>query len=177
MSLYSATDSVADAHRRKVMNAKGADSFLRHLKHAQGGCLVCRIGSLLAAILTGPDGPFPGELKLLPLLCNKTAMLKLQTLLTASGMRFNSQYPIILACVKAVCFVWAQAREAEPTATPPSSLFFLQAVRTHSFVQPLKFNTGAKRYTTRTKNRNYREPRRIARGTLQHARINTQCSN
>jgi hypothetical protein len=83
---------------------------------------------LHAEILTNANGPYAGVDTLLPLLCDKEAMVKLQALLVGSGMRFNSQYPIFLACVKAVGFVWAEAREKEPTVAAPPSLFFLQAV-------------------------------------------------
>jgi hypothetical protein len=44
------------------------------------------------------------------------------------GIRFNSQYPLLLAAVKAVSYMWAKARESVPEAAAPPSLYFLEAV-------------------------------------------------
>jgi hypothetical protein len=54
--------------------------------------------------------------------------MKLQSLMNNRAMRFTSQYPLLLAAVKAVSYVWAQKRVVDAASPAPASLYFLEAV-------------------------------------------------
>jgi hypothetical protein len=80
-------------------------------------------------------------------------------------MRFNSQYPLLLACVKAVCFVWAERRDLDPSAAPPGSLFFLQAVSFCCMTESIQIE-GFERRAAGKKNRSDCCSRGISGGCL-----------